>query len=146
MNSPPDPDSPSPSTPSSGSPPPEEANYNPSGSASQLANIASQISASFAGNNTKRRLPGGSSFGAAASTRDPKLRRRGDTSRANTWEAKDGGKREKEELIDHGLVEYLRKGCVSFSSVFPSTCEPGTDDCHAEIGDPFQDAKFKRMS
>lgn len=116
MNSPPDPGSPSPSTPSSGSPPPEEATQpsNPSG----FLNIARDLTQSFAGGASKRRLPGGPSFGASSSNRDPKSRRRGDSARnagtggANTaaWDAKGESKREERELVDTHIVEYLRKG------------------------------------
>lgn len=71
------------------------------------------MSSGGTGNASKRRLPTGSSF-AAASARDPKSRRRGDT---RQWEGaivKDGsstgGKKEKDELIDTALVDFLRKG------------------------------------
>ncbi|KDR73713.1 hypothetical protein GALMADRAFT_251521 [Galerina marginata CBS 339.88] len=126
MNSPPDPGSPSPSTPSSGSPPPEEVNFQQNTS-SYLANLTSHISATFSGNSSKRRLPAGSSFGAASSARDAKTRRRGESGRQNTsttWEGLKesvGGKKEKDELIDNALVEYLRK----------------------EIGDPFLEPAVK---
>lgn len=116
MNSPPDPGSPSPSTPSSGSPPPEEV-YPSSvgaGSAGYLANLTSHIGSAFSGSSApKRRLPTGSSF-AAGSSRDPKSRRRGESGRSGNapWDGvKDsGGKKEKDELIDTALVDYLRKG------------------------------------
>ncbi|KJA24269.1 hypothetical protein HYPSUDRAFT_539569 [Hypholoma sublateritium FD-334 SS-4] len=127
MNSPPDPSSPSPSTPSSGSPPPEEAypSGTGAGSASYLANLTSHIGSAFSGSSaSKRRLPTGSSF-AAGSTRDAKSRRRGESGRPGNpnWDGlKDnGGKKEKDELIDTALVDYLRK----------------------EIGDPFQELPFK---
>jgi len=114
MNSPPDPASPSPSTPSSGSPPPEETNYQPYNATSHLLNFASQVSSAFSGSPSKRRLPGGSSFGAASSNRDPKSRRREDSRRlggGGNWESgKESGKREKEDLVDNNVVEYLRKG------------------------------------
>ena len=115
MNSPPDPGSPSVSTPSSGSPPPEEVNTNPS-NASRIMDLASHITSSFSG-SSKRRLPGGSSFGSSSSNRDHKTRRRGDSGRlaasggsSANWEGLKEGKREKEDLIDHQIVEYLRKG------------------------------------
>lgn len=122
MNSPPDPGSPSLSTPSSGSPPPEEINTQASGSASAqfLNTITDRLSSTFAGGSSKRRLPGGSGYGASSSNRDPKSRRRGDTGRAqggdrggggSTWEtAKDTNRREKDDLVDNSVVEYLRKG------------------------------------
>lgn len=118
MNSPPDPGSPSPSTPSSGSPPPEEVNFQPAHTGrSYIENLTSQISTAFAGgSSSKRRLPTGS-FGVGSSARDAKTRRRGESSRQNptstVWEGMKeatGGKKEKDELIDNALVEYLRKG------------------------------------
>ena len=119
MNSPPDPGSPSPSTPSSGSPPPEEANFQPANSGrGYIENFTSQLSNAFGGgsSSSKRRLPTGS-FGAGSSTRDAKTRRRGESSRQNTttatWDGMkeaSGGKKEKDELIDTALVEQLRKG------------------------------------
>ena len=115
MNSPPDPGSPSAlSTPSSASPPPEEVNFHQT-SAQFINNLASQVTSAFTGgNSSKRRLPGGSSFGAASSARDPKSRRRGDSGR-NNWEGgKEGGagRKEKDELIDTNVVDWLRKGAL----------------------------------
>ncbi|KAF8163677.1 hypothetical protein B0H34DRAFT_333025 [Crassisporium funariophilum] len=127
MNSPPERSSPS-STPSSGSPPPEETNYPPSTSGGYLANLTSHLTATFGGSpsSSKRRLPTGPSFGAASSARDPKTRRRGESGRQNSSTGWDGqglaiAKKEKDELIDHALVEYLRK----------------------EIGDPFLETGIK---
>jgi hypothetical protein len=120
MNSPPEPGSPSPSTPSTASPPPEEAYQTTS--TSYLSNLTGHITASFGGgqSSSKRRLPTGASFGAAASSRDAKTRRRGaepgpGRTAGGPWEFKEpsGGKKEKDELIDTALVEYLRKG-ISF--------------------------------
>jgi len=114
MNSPPDPGSPSPSTPSSGSPPPEEANFQPQSNAGYLSNLTSHISATFGGSGaSKRRLPAGASFGAASSTRDAKTRKRTTENRSNSQY--DGPrdpamKKEKDELIDNSTVEWLRKG------------------------------------
>ncbi|KAF9014177.1 hypothetical protein BDQ17DRAFT_1270372 [Cyathus striatus] len=123
------------STPSSGSPPPEEVNFQPpagSSAGSHFMNIASQITSSFtsgAGSSSKRRLPGGSSF-ASGSSRDPKSRRRGvEHSRAtgpSQWEGslKEGliaSRKDKDELIDQHLVDYLRR----------------------EIGDPFLEPDVK---
>jgi hypothetical protein len=76
--------------------------------------LASHITSSFSG-SSKRRLPGGSSFGASSSNRDHKTRRRGDSGRNPTtggnWDGLKEGKREKEDnLIDNHIVEYLRKG------------------------------------
>ncbi|KAF8237712.1 hypothetical protein L208DRAFT_1356013 [Tricholoma matsutake] len=130
MNSPPEPGSPSISTPSSGSPPPDEINPQ-SSNASRLMDLASHITASFS-SSSKRRLPGGSSFGASASNRDHKTRRRGDSGRnqatggsAGNWDGLKEGKKEKDEnLIDSHIVEHLRK----------------------EIGDPFQDTGLQRYS
>ncbi|KAF9053137.1 hypothetical protein BJ165DRAFT_1445686 [Panaeolus papilionaceus] len=136
MNSPPDPGSPSMSTESSGSPPPEEINFSldapnqessGQGYLSRLAALTPGISrtSEASSGGSKRRLPTGSSFGAGGSSRDAKTRRRGDSSgtgRVNweggmTREPSGGPRKEKDDLIDSGLVELLRK----------------------EIGDPFQE-------
>jgi hypothetical protein len=119
MNSPPDPGSPSPSTPSSGSPPPDEIQYTQqhagasTGAASQLSHITSQISSFIGGGPSKRRLPGGSSYGPASNTRDSKSRRREDPRRAgsgNGWGEGTEVKRDKDELVDIAVVERLKKG------------------------------------
>jgi len=123
MNSPPEIGSPSPSTPSSGSPPPEEAYQQTTANASSsyISNLTSHIGAAFGGqSSSKRRLPTGSSFGAASSSRDTKTRRRGaepGRTGGGPWEFKEasGGKKEKDELIDTALVEYLRKGEMSIT-------------------------------
>ncbi|KAF7352855.1 Phospholipid-transporting ATPase [Mycena venus] len=106
------------------SPPPPEDHYPSSGATSTLLNLASHLTSSFSGSPSKRRLPGGPSFAAASSNRDPKSRRREDPRRGGTWDGKEGGKREKEELVDNHVVEYLRK----------------------EIGDPFNETAFKAAS
>lgn len=54
-------------------------------------------------------------FGAMASSRDMKSRRRENPVRQPTqqeWDNKipGGGKRDKEDFIDQNLVDYLRKG------------------------------------
>ncbi|TFK22982.1 hypothetical protein FA15DRAFT_670992 [Coprinopsis marcescibilis] len=132
MNSP-EPISPS-STPSSGTPPNEEINLQSYGGSAIdkgfLSTITSHLSgftgqASGNSSSSKRRLPGGTSVHFnSSSNRDSKTRRRENSSRAGTgeWEGGPkgpGGKREKDELLDQGLVEFLRK----------------------EIGDPFQDPR-----
>ncbi|GLB34571.1 hypothetical protein LshimejAT787_0201360 [Lyophyllum shimeji] len=122
MNSPPDPGSPI--STDTESPPPEEISPPPS-SQTPFQNLASHISQTFAGSGAKRRLPGGSSYGASSSNRDPKSRRRGDLQMTSTrtgaggsiWEGSKEKQREERDLVDHGVVEFLRK----------------------EIGDPFQD-------
>ncbi|KAF9469388.1 hypothetical protein BDZ94DRAFT_1244331 [Collybia nuda] len=136
MNSPPEPGSPSLSTPSSGSPPPEEINAQASGSTSThlMNTITSHLTSTFSGSSSKRRLPGGSGYGASSSNRDPKTRRRGDTGRGqggdrsgggSNWDnSKETGRREKDDLVDNGIVEFLRK----------------------EIGDPFQDSIIKKFA
>lgn len=101
------------STSSSASPPPEEMNFQSPTTTSHFMNLASHITSSFSasGGASKRRLPG-SAFGTTSSNRDLKSRRRGEPGRltdARPWEgSKDAGK--KEELIDPGLVDQLRKG------------------------------------
>ena len=114
---------------SSGSPPPEDVSTTAGGSSSNyLSNFASHITTigNFSG-PSKRRLPQGSSFGAASSSRDPKSRRRerererGEPSRPGHtgWDKESGclpvGKKEpKDDLLDQGLVEHLRKGVFGF--------------------------------
>ena len=115
MNSPPEPGSPI-STSSSGSPPPEEIYSSTTTASNYLSNLGNQIGAALSNatsSASKRRLPSGSSF-AAASARDPKSRRRGDN---RQWEgailkegSSTGGKKEKDELVDTALVDFLRKG------------------------------------
>ncbi|KAK7061655.1 hypothetical protein R3P38DRAFT_2830774 [Favolaschia claudopus] len=117
----PDPDSGS-SSPATDSPPPEENFPTSSSTTSGFFNLASQLTSSFSGSPSKRRLPG-SSFPTGSSSRDPKSRRRDDP-RRGTWDGKEGGKREKEELVDNHVVETLRK----------------------EIGDPFNETAFKAAS
>ncbi|KAF5331004.1 hypothetical protein D9619_005241 [Psilocybe cf. subviscida] len=126
MNSPPDPGSPI-STSSSGDTPTEEIYSSTTTTTNYLSNLGSQIGAALSNATSgasKRRLPAGSSF-AAGSARDPKSRRRGDN---RQWEgaivkegSSTGGKKEKDELVDTALVEFLRK----------------------EIGDPFSEVSFK---
>ncbi|PPQ99089.1 hypothetical protein CVT24_009357 [Panaeolus cyanescens] len=130
MNSPPDPGSPSLSTESSGSPPPEEINFSldapnqeqsSQGYLARLASMTPGISRTSEATSgaSKRRLPTGGSFGAGGSARDAKTRRRGDSSgtgRTANWEGgvtrepSGGARKEKDDLIDSGLVELLRKG------------------------------------
>ncbi|KAF5358417.1 hypothetical protein D9756_001291 [Leucocoprinus leucothites] len=123
MSSPPDPGSPTDSTSTSGTPPPEEAvsgNTQPesqSRSGLGLFQLANQISATFSGGASKRRNPSGGSSSTAAPARDTKLRRRGEASRS-TWDTRGEApppRKEKDELVDSNLVDFLRK----------------------EIGDPF---------
>ena len=147
MNSPPEPGSPSPSTPSSSSPPPEEISFAPQQSGGSTgpnptaAHVASQFTSHItafitgsgsssggsggSGSTSKRRFPSSSSFGPTGGARDSKSRRRDDRRTGggggggSIWiEGKEGGKREKEDLVDMSLVELLRKGaCVSSHSV-----------------------------
>ena len=146
MNSPADHGSPA-STSSSESPPPEEVSPAAGGSSSSyLSNLTSHITniGNFSG-PSKRRLPQGSSFGAASSTRDPKTRRRererGEPSRPGhtAWE-KEPKKEPKDDLLDQGLVEHLRKGVFLFFSLLgiQYTCMN-----FLEIGDPFFEIGIK---
>jgi hypothetical protein len=112
----PGPISPGLSTPSTGSPPPEEIIYQPSGESDKgfLGSLTSQLT-SFAGggSSSKRQRIGGSSYAATSGARDPRSRRRENSGRADTghWDGKGpGGKRDKDELLDQALVDYLRKG------------------------------------
>src|SRR6266545_274804 len=112
----PEPISPSPSTPSSGSPPPEEANFN---SQSYFSNLASHVTTALgrgsagSSSSSKRRLPV-SSYVTGPSDRDSKARKKsGDAGRSNSQY--DGprevaSRKDKDELVDGGTVEWLRKG------------------------------------
>ncbi|KAG6902241.1 hypothetical protein C0995_002613 [Termitomyces sp. Mi166 len=127
MNSP---DTASPISTDTESPPPEEINAQPSSSSNFGAHLVSQISQTFAG-GSKRRLPGGTSVGGPSAMRDPKMRRKieqakgASTGLVNTpWDSSKETKREERELVDHHLVDYLRK----------------------EIGDPFHDASIHKLS
>ena len=137
MNSP-DPASPTYSTPSSESPPPEEANYQPSQNPAQLAQLANQVAASLSngGNAGSSPVgPGPSASGSAPAAtvassgkrrqphnisvrdRDVKSRRREPRASGSigTWESqggKEGGRKDKEEFTDVHIVEKLRKGMV----------------------------------
>ena len=121
MNSPPETGSPTAlSTPSSGSPPPEEITFQPSGGGSYLSTLTSHLTATLGGvvsGASKRRVPPGGAYGSASSARDTKSRRRGDSSRQGTWEGiEKTSKKEKDELLDQNLVDHLRKGlCASLT-------------------------------
>ncbi|EIN13021.1 hypothetical protein PUNSTDRAFT_50195 [Punctularia strigosozonata HHB-11173 SS5] len=132
MNSP----SPSPSSESSGSPPPEEIQEEKP--LSQSSGILGHLrDAGAAGSPSKRRLPGGSSYGASQSSRDPKTRRRereeGGTRRnagttnergassGGAWTSQEKERGPKEELADVALSELLKKA----------------------VGDPFDDSAIK---
>ncbi|KAF7985910.1 hypothetical protein HWV62_43814 [Athelia sp. TMB] len=120
MNSPPEPGSPSPSTPSSGSPPPDEmeqieATSRGPMSGGFMGKLTNSLSGGPSPMTTKRRLPAGSSFGAASNTRDAKTRR---TQEGKDRDRRGGGgdgwgdgktRKDKDELLDTNLVEQLRK-------------------------------------
>ncbi|ESK96527.1 hypothetical protein Moror_7035 [Moniliophthora roreri MCA 2997] len=126
MNSPPDQDSPL-STPSSGSRTPDEIiTAQPSSSAGESAatrNMLQAVSSNLAQQSSKRRLH----FGSAPSNRDPKTRRRDDPRKGGGpefWgEGGKGGKKEKDELLDQNIVDWLRKeiGDPFFESTFNAT-------------------------
>ncbi|KXN91397.1 hypothetical protein AN958_00659 [Leucoagaricus sp. SymC.cos] len=128
MNSPRDPGSPTDSASTSGTPPPEEAVTQPEQRSSGLGifQLANQITATFSG-SSKRRNPSGGSGNAAAPTRDSKLRKReGATTRSN-WEARgevQAPRKEKDELVDTNVVEYLRKEIQDPFEVSTSTSTP----------------------
>ena len=138
--------SPSDST-SSGSPPPEEVYQSSTG---YLSNLTSQITNTFArttgvGGSSKRRLPG-SSFAPGPSDRDPKARKKtGDAGRNNSQY--EGGPREistkkdKEELVDTGTVDWLRKGCAHFVHLFHVL--DSLSSSLVEVGDPFLEPGVK---
>jgi len=120
MNPPPDPGSSTDSSSTSGTPSQEEVTHGsiqpdvqiqlPSGPG--FFQIANQITA-FAG-ASKRRNPSSGSSGPAASARDTKLRRRGDASRSTleTRVETQAPRKEKDELVDTNIVEFLRKGIL----------------------------------
>lgn len=155
MNSPPDHGSPA-STSSSESPPPEEVSPAIGGGSSYLSNLTSHITniGNFSG-PSKRRLPQGSSFGAASSTRDPKTRRRerererGEPSRPGhtAWEKEPGKKELKDDLLDQGLVDHLRKGVPRRFLFFPPPWYVYSIYMYgfffSEIGDPFLEIGIK---
>ena len=122
----------SPESSSSGSPPPEEASSPVISSGNYASNSASHnipTIGNLSGPPSKRRLPQGSAFAAGSSSRDLKSRRRdreqrerdrGEPSRPGHpgWEKESGGvggkKEPKDDLLDQGLVEHLRKGVFVF--------------------------------
>ncbi|KAF5369161.1 hypothetical protein D9615_009964 [Tricholomella constricta] len=126
MNSPPDPGSPI--STDSESPPPEDI-LPQSSNSPQFMNIARDLTQSFmSGGGSKRRL-GGSTFGGSSSNRDPKSRRRldvgksgGGSANPTLWEGSKESKREERDLVDHNVVDYLRK----------------------EVGDPFDDSVIQK--
>ncbi|KAL0067051.1 hypothetical protein AAF712_005835 [Marasmius tenuissimus] len=128
MNSP-DPESPGYSSPSSGSRTPEEILPPQSSGLAGTSTLLSAVSSSLSGSAAaKRRM----NFAGGGSNRDVKTRRRDDHRKgmhgshgggSEMWEGKGGhggGKKDKDELVDHHLVEYIKK----------------------EIGDPFFEATF----
>jgi len=127
---PPDPGSPTDSTSTSGTPPPEEvvsgnAQAESRSSGLGLFQLANQITATLSG-SSKRRNPSSGPSGTAAAARDPKLRRRGEGSRP-TWETRgeaQGPRKDKDELVDANIVDYLRK----------------------EVGDPFLEVSTSASS
>ncbi|KAG6897128.1 hypothetical protein C0992_003908 [Termitomyces sp. T32_za158] len=97
------------------SPPPEETNAHLSPS-NFGTHLVSQITQTFAG-GSKRRLPGGTSVGGPSVMRDSKMRRKIEQAKGTnvnlanaTWDSSKETKREERELVDHHLVDYLRKG------------------------------------
>ncbi|KAF8077574.1 hypothetical protein FPV67DRAFT_1462147 [Lyophyllum atratum] len=142
MNSPPDPGSPI--STDTESPPPEEIISQPSDNPHFL-NIASHITQSLVSGGAKRRLPGGSSFGASSSNRDPKSRRRGDLARTGgagggLWESTKETKREERDLVDHHVVDFLRKG----ASLLYWIEDVDLNVEATEIGDPFLETLVQR--
>lgn len=124
MNSP-EPLSPTNSTPSSGSPPPEEINFQqPSSTTGYLSNLAGQLSTAFgrgSGSSSKRRFPAGGSFGVGGSDRDPKTRKKtGESGRMGSqYDGLRESKKEREDLIDTSTVDWLRKGQILDLMSFP---------------------------
>ena len=151
MNSPPDPGSPTDSSSTSGTPSQEEATHGsiqpdvqiqlPSGPG--FFQIANQITA-FAG-ASKRRNPSSGSSGPVTSARDTKLRRRGDASRSTleTRVEAQAPRKEKDELVDTNIVEFLRKGILVISLYCgqQSSCI-----IYTEIGDPLSEISTSASS
>ncbi|KAF6763631.1 hypothetical protein DFP72DRAFT_800813 [Ephemerocybe angulata] len=121
------------STPSSSSPPAEEVNFQgPSGGGYDkgfIGNLTNHLT-SFGGSGPSKRRLGGSSYAQSGhgANRDSKSRRRENSGRMDStggshWDNKGpGGKRDKDDLLDQNVVDYLRK----------------------EIGDPFQEPSPQR--
>lgn len=151
MNSP-EPICPSDSTSSTGSPPPEEVAYQFSPHASYFANLTSQITSSLArtagvggSSSSKRRLPG-SSYTSGPSDRDAKARKKtGDTGRGNPQyegSLRDvSTKKDREELVDSGTVEWLRKGNILLWNLFHLL--DSLSATLVEVGDPFLEPEVK---
>lgn len=159
MNSPTEPGSPAFSTPSSESPPPEEVNYQPSQNTTQLAQLATQVTASLSNSGAASSPigagPGASGSGTVISSgkrrqphnvsvrdRDAKSRRREPRSGGSigTWEpqgGKEGGRKDKEEFIDSFIVEKLRKGLSLSQSRYSYKRLTMDDFLNTDIGDPF---------
>lgn len=92
---------------------------NNAGSGGFLGKLSSLTGGSGSSSTSKRRLPGGSSFGAASNTRDAKTRRmqdgkdrerRGGGDRGGDGWGDGKGRKDKDELIDSNIVDILRKG------------------------------------
>lgn len=121
MNSPPEPASPALSTPSSGSPSPEEINATYQSSTSTTSNLLNLVTSTLSP-SSKRRLPGSGAFGGGSS-RDAKSRRREDPRRmavregtGGNWEGKESsGRKEKDDLVDAHIVDWLRKGTYNIA-------------------------------
>lgn len=151
MNSPPDPGTPTDSASTSDTPPPEEIH---SGSAQAdsrssglgLFQLANQITASLSG-SAKRRNPSGGSTGATTSTRETKQRRRGGESSRYTMETRGDAmtsRKEKEDLADANIVDYLRKGMLlarPFFIVFLPLYHRNRRPLHRNHG-PFLNTRF----
>jgi hypothetical protein len=160
MNSP----SPSPSTESSGSPPPEDLQEEkPKGIASGILSHLRDANgvlnhlhygAGAAAASSKRRLPGGSAFGASQNARDAKTRKRereeGGMKRRTGEPAERGAssgvgwstekeRGPKEDLADVALAEALKKGLRRYWTM----CYLSLTDISSAVGDPFDDSAIK---
>ncbi|KAG5352446.1 hypothetical protein C0989_002282 [Termitomyces sp. Mn162] len=115
MNSP---DPGSPISTDTETPPPEEFNAQSGSSSNFGAHLVSHITQTLAG-GSKRRLPGGTSVGGPSTMRDSKMRRKIDQAKGTSmsltnaaWDSSKETKREERELVDHHIVDYLRKGAL----------------------------------
>ncbi|KDQ62672.1 hypothetical protein JAAARDRAFT_30574 [Jaapia argillacea MUCL 33604] len=125
------------STSSSGTPPPEDGHYIPT--SMQSSTLAAMFAQTATNDYTqpapgKRRLPGGTGFGASMSNRDAKSRRREETGgrrggnliggSGGGWQEGKERTRKEDELVDVPLAEILKK----------------------QFGDPFNDTIIKNNS
>ena len=160
MNSPPDALSPSPSTPSSGSPSPDDVGLPTPAASTGGGGVSESHSPNVLASpvQAKRRLPPSASPNfSGREGRESKSRRRerdrdsdeGSKKGGGSWEPAPahghGGppSRVREELVDHAVVEFVRKSAFRFIriSVIVNLLSSRT-----AYGDPFDDSIFKQRN